>query len=74
MIDALIGAVIAVVATGALALMAEVMSNAQSTFKTGLTEYEKSVLNVVKSAHQTSVSEVDLLDWMRAEQEKARGF
>jgi len=50
------------------------MSNAQSTVKTGLTEYEKSVFNVVKSAHQTSVSEVDLLDWMRAEQEKARGF
>lgn len=74
MIDALIGAVIAVVATGALALLVEVMSNAQSTVKTGLTEYEKSVFHVVKSAHQTSVSEVDLLDWMRAEKEKSRGF
>jgi len=75
MIDALIGAVIAVVATGALALLAEVMSNAQSTAKTGLTEYEKSVFNVVKSAHQTAASEDELLEWMQnAEKGRASGF
>jgi len=74
MIDALIGAVIAVIATGALALLAEVMTNAQSAVKTGLTEYERSVFDVVKSAHQAPPTEDSLLQWMRAEQEKARGL
>ena len=68
MIDALIGAVIAVVATSALTLLAEVMTSAETTRQTSLTEYEKSVLCVVERAHGgscTPASEQALLDWMR---------
>ncbi len=67
MIDALIGAVIAVIATSALALLAEVMTNAESAGKNALTDYEKSVFYVVKSAHSGSAaSEEALLNWMKS--------
>ena len=66
MIDALIGAVIAVIATSALTLLAEVMANVEAASKTSLSEYEKSVFLVVKSAHpNTSATEESLLSWMK---------
>ena len=72
MIDALIGAVIAVIATSALTLLAEVMTNVESAGKNSLTEYEKSVFNVVKSAHtDSSASEESLLDWMKSSAQDA---
>lgn len=65
MIDALIGAVIAVIATSALTLLAEVMTNVEAASKSYLTDYEKSVFNIVKNAHPpSSVTEDSLLDWM----------
>jgi hypothetical protein len=65
-IDALIGAVIAVIATSALTLLAEVMANVEAASKTSLSEYEKSVFLVVKSAHpNTSATEESLLSWMK---------
>jgi hypothetical protein len=72
MIDALIGAVIAVVAAGALALLAEVITTVEVSPKESLTEYEKSVLSVVKKAHDhdaslsTRPTEGDLLNWMKS--------
>ena len=66
MIDALIGAVIGVIATGALMLLAEVMTNVEAASKNSLTEYEKSVFLVVKKAHSDStISEELLLEWMK---------
>jgi hypothetical protein len=66
MIDALIGAVIAVIATSALTLLAEVMANVEAASKTSLTEYEKSVFLVVKSAHPDApATEESLLSWMK---------
>lgn len=65
MIDALVGAVIAVVATSALTLLAQVMVNAEVADKTSLTDYEARVLDVVKSAHGFSGDYgPELLDWM----------
>jgi len=65
MIDALVGAVIAVVATSALTLLAQVMVNAEVADKTYLTDYEARVLDVVKSAHGSSGDYgPELLDWM----------
>jgi len=70
MIDALVGAVIAVVATSALTLLAQVMVNAEVADKTYLTDYEARVLDVVKSAHVKSAHGSsgdygpELLDWM----------
>ena len=66
MIDALIGAVIAVIATSALTLLAEVMTNVEAADKTSLTEYESSVFAITKAAHpDASVSEDSLLAWMK---------
>ncbi len=66
MIDALIGAVIAVIATSALTLLAEAMVNVEAASKNSLTEYEKSVFLVVKNAHPNSpVAEDSLLSWMK---------
>jgi hypothetical protein len=65
-IDALIGAVIAVIATSALTLLAEAMVNVEAASKNSLTEYEKSVFLVVKSAHpNSSATEDSLLSWMK---------
>jgi len=64
-IDALIGAVIAVIATSALTLLAEVMVNVEAASKTSLTDYEESVFLVVKSAHPNApVTQESLLTWM----------
>jgi hypothetical protein len=65
MIDALVGAVIAVIATSALTLLAQVMVNVEVADKTSLTDYEARVLDVVKSAHASSGDYGPaLLDWM----------
>ena len=74
MVDAIIGSIIAVIATGALALMAEVFTASQDGFdKRSLTEYEKAVLDVVIVAHKSeSPTETDreaLENWL-AEQWK----
>jgi len=71
MVDALIGAVIAVVATSALALLAQVMVNVEVADKSSLTDYELRVLGVVKNAHTSSQYDYgpDLLNWMK---EKAK--
>ena len=65
MIDALIGAVIAVIATSALTLLAEVMTTAEAPTKNSLTAYEESVFNVVNSAHGSPLSSDDLVFWLR---------
>ncbi len=67
MIDALIGAVIAVVATSALVLLAEVVTNVETGEKNALTDYEVRLLDVVKSSHPGSVSEDALLAWMKSQ-------
>jgi hypothetical protein len=59
MIDAIIGSIIAVIATGALALMAEVFSASQEVDKQFLTEYEKAVLDVVIAAHKSEGPSID---------------
>jgi len=65
-IDALIGAVIAVIATSALTLLAEVMVNVEAVSKTSLTDYEESVFLVVKDAHpNASATKESLLSWMK---------
>jgi hypothetical protein len=71
MVDALIGAVIAVVATSALTLLAQVMVNVEAADKSSLTDYEYRILDVVKSAHTSSPVDYgpELLDWMK---EKAK--
>ena len=65
MIDALIGAVIAVIATSALTLLAEVMTNAEAFSGNSLTEYEESVFDVVNKAHGSPMSSDDLLLWLK---------
>jgi hypothetical protein len=68
MIDALIGAVIAVLATSSLVLLAEVVTNMETGRRGPLTEYEESVFDVVKEAHPDSrVSKDLLLSWMEAQ-------
>jgi len=71
MVDALIGAVIAVIATSALTLLAQVMVNVETAGKSSLTDYELRILGVVKSAHTSSQDDYgpELLDWMK---EKAK--
>lgn len=64
MIDALVGAVIAVIATSALTLLAEVMTTVETFSKSSLTEYEESVFNVVNKAHGSARSSDDLLKWL----------
>ncbi len=66
MIDALIGAVIAVVATTALTLLADVMVKVESGVKDSPTPYELRVFNVVRGAHKSSASQDDLLRWMNS--------
>lgn len=67
MVEALIGAVIAVIATSALTLLAQVVVNVETAGKSSLTDYELRVLGVVKSAHTSSQDDYgpDLLDWMK---------
>lgn len=60
MIEALIGSIIAVIATGALALMAEVFTAAQGGYdQRNLSEYERLVVNVVLSAHEATPEKME---------------
>ena len=75
MIDALIGAVIAVVATSALAMLAEVTIGVEMSEKQSLSAYEKSVFSVVKSAHaKSAASEDELLSWMKTSASRSEEF
>lgn len=76
MVEALIGSIIAVIATGALAMMAEVFTKTQagpypeSDNQISLTSYEKEVLDVVTSARGRSKSvekseQNDLKSWLQ---------
>ena len=71
MIDAIIGSIIAVIATGALALMAEVFTLSQeSVAQRNLSDYEKSVLGLVSSVHKrTSPPRQEVSDWLKAQYE-----
>jgi hypothetical protein len=74
MIDAIIGSIIAVIATGALALMAEVFTLSQeSVVQRDLSDYEQSVLNLVSSAQKrTPVPSQEVSDWLKAQYEVGR--
>ena len=71
MIDAIIGSIIVVIATGALALMAEVFTLSQENVaQRNLSDYEQSVLNLVSSAQKrTPVPSQDVSDWLKAKYE-----
>ena len=71
MIDAIIGSIIAVIATGALALMAEVFTLSQENVaQRNLSDYEQSVLDLVSSAQKrTPVPSQDVSDWLKAKYE-----
>ena len=71
MIDAIIGSIIAVIATGALALMAEVFTLSQENVaQRNLSDYEQSVLNLVSSAQKrTPVPSQNISDWLKAQYE-----
>lgn len=51
MVDALVGAVIALIATGGVALLAETLTAAKLAGRDALTPYEVSVVEVVRRAH-----------------------
>ena len=60
MIEALIGSIIAVIATGALALMAEVFTAAHGGYdQRNLSEYERLVVDVVLSAHEATPEKME---------------
>ena len=71
MVDAIIGSIIAVIATGALALMAEVFTLSQeSVAQRDLSDYEQSVLDLVLSVQKrTPVSSQEVSDWLKAQYE-----
>ena len=71
MIDAIIGSIIAVIATGALALMAEVFTLSQENVaQRNLSDYEQSVLDLVSSAQErTPVPSQGVSDWLKAQYE-----
>jgi len=71
MIDAIIGSIIAVIATGALALMAEVFTLSQENVaQRNLSDYEQSVLDLVSSAQErTPVPSQEVSDWLKAQYE-----
>ena len=71
MIDAIIGSIIAVIATGALALMAEVFTLSQeSVAQRNLSDYEKSVLDLVSTVqNRTLVPSQEVSDWLKAQYE-----
>ena len=71
MIDAIIGAIIAVIATGALALMAEVFTLSQeSVAQRNLSDYEQSVVDLVSKNHETNTDpSQDVSDWLKAQYE-----
>ena len=67
MIDAIIGSIIAVIATGALALMTEVFTLSQeSVAQRNLSDYEKSVLDLVSTVqNRTLVPSQEVSDWLK---------
>jgi len=70
MIEALIGSIIALIATGGIALMAEVFTASRDeSLPRPLSAYEEDVLNVTSSAHGVTPKREDLEDWL---QEKLR--
>ena len=71
MIDAIIGSIIAVIATGALALMAEVFTLSQENVaQRNLSDYEKSVLDLVSTVqNRTLVPSQEVSDWLKAQYE-----
>jgi len=70
MIDAIIGSIIAVIATGALALMAEVFTLSQeSVAQRDLSDYEQSVLNLVSTVQEKTVPSQEVSDWLKAQYE-----
>ena len=71
MIDAIIGSIIAVIATGALALMAEVFTLSQeSVAQRNLSDYEQSVLDLVSTVqNRTPVPRQEVSDWLKAQYE-----
>lgn len=74
MIDAIIGSIIAVIATGALALMVEVFTLSQeSVAQRDLTDYEQSVLDLVSTVQQrTPVPSQEVSDWLKAQYEAGK--
>ena len=71
MIDAIIGSIIAVIATGALALMTEVFTLSQeSVAQRNLSDYEQSVLDLVSTVqNRTPVPRQEVSDWLKAQYE-----
>ena len=66
MIDALVGGVIALVATGALTLMLDVTVNSEASTKIDLSDYEQSVFSSVAKQHpESATTEESFLDWMK---------
>ena len=68
MVEALVGSIIAVIATGGLAMMAEVFTATQDTvLPRPLSPYEENVLDVVSSAHDVSAvaGKPDLENWLQ---------
>ena len=72
MIDALVGGVIALVATGAITLMLDVMVNSEASTKSALSDYEQSVFSSVVTQHPDSATtEESFLDWMKLKSSEA---
>ena len=66
MIDALVGGVIALVATGTLTLMLDVMVNTEASTKSALSDYEQSVFRTVAKHHlENGATEESFLEWMK---------
>ena len=66
MIDALVGGVIALVATGAITLMLDVMVNSEASTKSALSDYEQSVFSSVAKQHPDSATtEESFLEWIK---------
>lgn len=65
MVEALIGSIIAAIATGALALLAQVFSSVETgQVNRDLTAYEELVVNVASSAHGSAIDKDDLKQWL----------
>ena len=70
MIDAIIGSIIAVIATASLALMVEVFTLSQeSVAQRDLSDYEQSVLNLVSTVQEKTVPSQEVSDWLKAQYE-----
>ena len=72
MIDALVGGVIALVATGAITLMLDVMVNSEASTKSALSDYEQSVFSSVAKQHpESATTEESFLEWMKLKDSQA---